>query len=71
MLRKLKQGETIPLQWYNDLVDVVNKLEEKNQQDLAYTSKGIETLDNGVKTSTVVKKVNELICLLKEQKLIK
>ena len=71
MLRKLKQGETIPLQWYNDLVDVVNKLEEKNQQDLAYASKGIETLNNGVKTSTVVKKVNELICLLKEQKLIK
>lgn len=71
MLRKLKQGETIPLQWYNDLVDAVNKLEEKNQQDLAYVSKEIETLDNGVKTSTVVKKVNELICLLKEQKLIK
>lgn len=71
MLRKLKQGETIPLQWYNDLVDAVNKLEEKNQQDLTYVSKEIETLDNGVKTSTVVKKVNELICLLKEQKLIK
>ena len=71
MLRKLKKGETIPLQWYNDLVDAVNKLEEKNQQDLAYVSKEIETLDNGVKTSTVVKKVNELICLLKEQKLIK
>lgn len=71
MLRKLKQGETIPLQWYNDLVDAVNKLEEKRKYDLSYIDKEIETLDNGVKTSTVVKKVNELICLLKEQKLIK
>lgn len=71
MLRKLKQGETIPLQWYNDLVDAVNKLEEKRRYDLSYTDKEIETLDNGVKTFTVVKKVNELICLLKDQKLIK
>lgn len=68
MLKHVKVGEVIPAEWYNNLVDCLNKLIESQKENNEKCK--VELLSEGVKTSTVVKKVNELLHALDAKDII-
>jgi hypothetical protein len=68
MIPKLQKGDTISVDWYNDVADALNKQEQEDLMDDIKLS--IEPLEQNCKNITIIKKVNEIIDVLKQNKII-
>jgi hypothetical protein len=62
------KGDTISVDWYNDVADALNKQEQEDLMDDIKLS--IEPLEQNCKNITIIKKVNEIIDVLKQNKII-
>ncbi|MFR2774876.1 MAG: hypothetical protein ACLTBR_03505 [Anaerostipes sp.] len=59
MLKKVKYGEKIPIDWYDQIVEKVNELDQKT-----ISATEIQPLRKTAKMSDVIEKLNEIILVL-------